>query len=285
MLLTKLDPMALGGLSYLVAGAYLFSLRILPGFITKPLYDFLGLERKDFPSISLREFMLLFSIVIVGSLMAPYIFLVGLQFTTASSASLLLVSELFFTILLAYILLGERLRGIEVATLLMIAVGIVLTSIGGGLGEFYAGSFTGNIIIVLACMLWAVDNTLSRIISIRGDVIEVSALKSILGGIILTSTSIALGHYNAIVDLSQIIMIIVVGVISLGNSLLLFFASLYHIGASKTTAIFSTHTVFGVVWALVILGEKLAITQALSLSIVAIGICFIYKSHGAKIVA
>jgi len=71
---------------------------------------FLGLEYRKFPTLGLRDFKILLGMVFFGAFLAPYIFLYGLQLATAINASFLSITENIFTILLASLLLGEKLK-------------------------------------------------------------------------------------------------------------------------------------------------------------------------------
>ena len=73
-------------------------------------------------------------------------------------ASLVVQSQVFFTIALAMWLGGERVRGFQLASLLLATAGITLIVAHGG------GSATplGLILVLLAAMSWAVGNQIAR---------------------------------------------------------------------------------------------------------------------------
>jgi len=274
LLLFDFPPLYLGGLIYLVSGAYLFLLRMLPKGAMVHLYRFLGLNYRELFTISSSDLMAIFIIAFTGAFLAPYIFLMGLQIIPAVDASLLSISELVFTLLIAKIFLGEIFRRFELVGILLIGLGIVIT-LNPGFQLLFTGDIYGYLLILIGCLLWAIDNNISKVLSLRGDVIEVASMKSLIGGGLLIFFSLLLGKSMPL-DYIHIILIVFIGIFCLGNALLLFFTGLYHIGSGKTTAIYSTYTLFGVLWASIIIREKIYFSHLTALILITLGIILMY---------
>jgi len=267
-------PLEVASLAYLLSGVLLLSVRASSWSRLGALYRFLGLPQLPFPSVRKGDFLMLVPMVLFGAVLAPISFMAGLSRTAASSASILSVSENAFTVLLAAALLGERLRAAELPPLVATLTGVAVLSWAGA-GDGGVGDPIGNALIVTACLLWSVDNLISRILSVRGDPLELAGLKSLLGGGALTALAPAMG-VEIKLELSHVLLLTVLGFVSIGSSLVLYMAALHHIGAGRTSVIFASSALFGVVFAMILLGERLSFQQCLSCLLVISGVTGLY---------
>jgi drug/metabolite transporter (DMT)-like permease len=271
-LLGGLEPIYLAALIYTVSGLYLYCIALLPGRLGRRIYSALGLSY-GLGGVA-GNIPILLVVVLAGSLAAPYLYLEGLRLVEASEAALLSISELAFTFMLAAILLGERYRLGEVASAAMIVAGVALVTVEAAVG---VGSSIGALLVLASCMLWALDNNLSTLLALRGDPVRMASLKSLAGGTLLLLLSAVLAGVEPL-DVSQLAMVAVVGMVSMGNSLLFFFAALRHIGAGRTTAIFNSQSVFGALWAYVLLGEGASLEEAVATALIIAAILLMYRS-------
>lgn len=277
ILLNDLHPLLVAGLIYLVSGVFLVAIRIQSQMKFNSFYGFLGLEYRKFPTLDLRDFKILLGMVFFGAFLAPYIFLYGLQLTTAINASFLSITENIFTILLAGLLLGERLGKKEVLSVSAILLGVVFLVTNLEFSSLnLAERLLGNLLVLVGCFLWSVDNVLSRLLSVEGDAIEVAGFKSLIGGLTITTLCMLLGvPFN--LNLVQIVLLVFIGLFSIGFSLVFYFAALHHIGAGKTSTIYATSAVFGALFAVLILQEKFTLVQVLSGIMMLVGVYALYK--------
>jgi drug/metabolite transporter (DMT)-like permease len=113
----------------------------------------------------------------------------GLRITDSASASLILNLEGVFTALLAWFAFKENFdRRIAAGMALIVAGGMVL-SMGPALR---AGGFAGPLAIACACLAWAIDNNLTRKVSIND-----AMLVALHQGLVAGPISIALAlHYG-----------------------------------------------------------------------------------------
>ena len=277
LLLVDIPPLFLAGFTYFTSGLYLLLLRLAPGRVTAPLYRFLGLEHKGFPTLTARELVMILAIVFLGAFLAPYIFLNGLRIIPASDASLLSISELLFTLIIAAIFLKERFRLVELLSIAAIGLGLVIVTTNLSLSNLFTGSSLGYLLVLTSCLLWAIDNNVSRVLTLRGDAIEVAASKSLIGGLMLLSITLITKQF-AIPVYHHLLIALTIGIVCLGNSLLLFFVGLYHIGSGRTTSIFATNSLFGVFWAYLILRESILLPHLLASLLIFSGIVVLYKA-------
>jgi len=136
----------------------------------------------------------------------------------------------------------------------------------------------GNLFIIGATLFWALDNNLSKVLSERLDVARIVQLKSIIGGTILFLLAVVL-QIPIDIKLEQIPNILLLGTIGFGSSIFLFLQGLRRIGTIKTTMIFSTSSIFGLIFASVFLQEMISQYQIIAIGIILSGFYILYKKQ------
>ncbi|MCL5949575.1 MAG: EamA family transporter [Candidatus Bathyarchaeota archaeon] len=129
---------------------------------------------------------------------------------------------------------------------------------------------------VTACLFWGIDNNLSRFLCVKEDLILVTALKCLLGGISLLLVAYAL-KLSFYVPLSAFPYLITVGAFSIGFSILFFMVGLKEIGSMRTGMIFSTSSLFGAVFAFIILNEEFTFVQFFAGVVMVFGVYVLYR--------
>ena len=216
------------------------------------------LERADLPWLA--------GAVLSGGVAGPVLLMLGLVTAQASAASLLLNLEGVFTALIAWFVFKENFDR-------RIALGMGLIVAGGALASLepatLGGVGSGALLIVAACLAWAIDNNLTRKVS-AGDPVTIAAIKGIAAGAM--NVSIALSMGNAWPTASQVIASGLVGLFGYGASLAMFVVALRELGAARTGAYFSTAPFAGVLLALAALGETPGAAFWVALPLVASGV-------------
>jgi len=134
---------------------------------------------------------------------------------------------------------------------------------------------------VIASLFWAIDNNISNIILKKGvSISTIIQLKALIGG----TTSFCICLIFAIPlggDINQIPFLIVLSLGGFACSLFLFLRGMKAIGTIKSVMIFSTSTIFGIIFALTFLNESSKDVYALLVSsaFVIAGIYFIIKEE------
>ena len=214
----------------------------------------------------------------LGSALAPVLYLYGINQTSAVNAALLTNAEVFFTGVLAFVVFGERLKKKQLLEGLLVVGGIVVVSTGMNLDSVQLLSgFTGNLLIVAASLVWAVDNNVSRITSQRFGEVFVSKFRNILGGgmilifLLLTANSI-------VVQASAVPVLLLYGG-DMALATLTFMGALVRIGAVRTLLVFSTTSIFGSAFAVSILGESITRVQMGGGALILLGVYLIQRSE------
>ena len=164
----------------------------------------------------------------------------GLTLTDGATASLLLNVEGVLTAALAWVVFKENADRQVVLGMLAIVAGSVLLSWAPGAGQLSPGA----LLVVAACLCWAVDNNLTRKVS-TNDAMLVAGLKGLIAG--ACNTALALAWGDALPPLGPVAGSLVVGFFGYGLSLTLFVVGLRTLGAARTGAYFSVAPLFGVV--------------------------------------
>lgn len=235
LLVGDIQPLLLAGLLYLGSGLGLSAL--------------LGLRRLkqrtgEQPATSLRiprkELPWLFGAIFFGGMLGPALLMLGLTQASGASASLLLNVEGVLTAVIAWLVFKENAdRQIVLGMVVIVAGGLLLSWEPGG-----ATFSPGALLIVGACLCWAVDNNLTRKVS-TNDAMLVACIKGLLAG--ACNTALAWGNGAAPPALPAVGYSLLVGFFGYGLSLTLFVVGLRTLGTARTGAYFSVAPLFGVV--------------------------------------
>jgi drug/metabolite transporter (DMT)-like permease len=192
--------------------------------------------------------------------------MVGLARTPAAAAALLLNLEGVFTALLAWFVFRENVdRRIAVGMAAIVAGGAVLA---GGRGPA-PGELLGPLTIAGACLAWAIDNNLTRKVSLT-DPVQIALLKGCAAGAV--NVAIALGLGSSVPPPAVLAAAVMVGLGGYGISLVLFVTALRHIGTARTGAYFSLAPFFGGLLAVVVLREELTVQLVTAGALMAVGV-------------
>lgn len=273
--LENVNPLVVAGLIYFVGGVLLFGIHLSP--LHNKLLSLFETPTETESKISNRDYRNLAFVILCGSIIAPFMLLYGLNETTAFNTSLLLNTESLFTILIAFIFLKERGALKDYFAILLLFLGVVFITTNS---EFQMLSLTtglrGNLLIVGACLFWGIDNNLSKFLSRNRDIVMITGLKCFIGGVVLLGISVILKiDFN--VTVASIPYILSVGAFSIAFSILLFLFALREIGSMQAGVIFSISSLFGAVFAFVILRETFSIIQFIAGLTMILGIYILYR--------
>ena len=190
----------------------------------------------------------------------------GLAGGSATQVSLLLNLEGVLTALLAWCVFQEHVDA-------RIAVGMGLITAGAFVLAWEPGhGFRGErsaLLIVVACLAWAVDNNLTRRIS-GGDPTLIAALKGGAAGAANLTIAMAVGA--GFPGRPSIAAAAAVGFLGYGVSLVLFVRALRDLGAARTGAYFSTAPFLGAVASIAVLGEPFTVRLAIGGALMVVGV-------------
>lgn len=215
-------------------------------------------------------------LILIGSaeVLGLITYFFGLKDSTATNAAILNNSEIIFSILIAITVLRERLQKKELAPFSIVIIGMVVLPIGFDFyqsGMILTNLVTGDFLILLSGLFFALDINISKYVSDRLDSKRITQITSFVAG------GFALGlilffQIPFDISFSHIPGIVVSGILGTGLSTLLFIVALRLIGAVRTIILYSTSSVFGVILAGIFLHETITIVNVFSMILVLSGI-------------
>jgi drug/metabolite transporter (DMT)-like permease len=203
--------------------------------------------------------------LIAGGIAAPIVLMIGLKNTPASTASLLLNFESVATTLIALFIFRESIGRRALTAIFAITLASVFLST-----NFESGfSFSlGALGVILACVLWGVDNNLTRNVSAK-DPLTIVAWKGLVSGTFSLLLGLFLGQ--RLPALASILSILLLGFICYGLSTMLFIYSMRGLGAARTSALYGTAPLAGVLLSFIIFKDPLTLLFVIAAALMAVG--------------
>ena len=260
--LATIDPLALTAIVYTISG-----LALIP--FARASFTF---ERKF-------DYLYVIIVTIFGGIAAPVLLMYGLQQTAASTAAILTNGEIVFTLALSSLFFGERPHGpVGLFAVILVVIGLVIATTEDLTAlESILELNPGNILILASMLMWAIDNNISRRLTLKVSPAKIAMVKSLAGGLILLAIALAMGKVDSIaaIKLDMWMLIIIMSISGFGGALLLFLEGIKRIGTVKTMSMFSMTPVFGIVIAALALGEAITVFQGVATGLIIIGIILI----------
>jgi len=241
MLLRDIGPWMLAGLFYLGSGIGLTAFRML--------------RRAEPVRLATGEAAWLSGAVLAGGVAGPVLLMFGLSGMPASGASLLLNAEGVFTALLAWMVFRENFDRRIATGMAAIALGAVVLSWPEEPG--FSGLWPA-LAVLGACLAWGIDNNLTRKVAAT-DALFVAASKGLIAGTVNCALAFAVAGAGdggaALPGAGTVLLIMAVGLLGYGASLVLFVLALRGLGTARTGAYFSIAPFVGALVSIALLGE------------------------------
>ena len=242
LLLGDISPIFLAAFLYLGSGTGVSLVKLGQKLVRPAQQTEAGIKKADIKW--------LVGAILSGGVMAPIVLMISLKNTPASTASLLLNFEGVGTTLIALLFFREAISRRAWMAILVITLASIFLSTNFAEGF---GLSLGAMGIILACVLWGLDNNLTRNISGK-DPLVIVAWKGVVAGTFSFFLAFLLG--NPMPSLPSIISTMILGFISYGMSTILFILSMRGLGAARTSALYGTAPLAGVLLSIIIFGES-----------------------------
>jgi drug/metabolite transporter (DMT)-like permease len=215
-----------------------------------------ALARSDLPRVLL--------VALLGGFAGPALLVYGLESTDAVRASLLLTLEAPLTALLAAALFHEH-----VSRRVWFALALITLGAGVLANPARAGGATrGDLFVVLACLAWALDNSLSRKLADR-DPLAVVAAKGLCGASLSLAVAYSAGWIT--IGFGAALRLLALGAVGYGLSLQLYLRAQRIVGAARTASVFAAAPFVGVAVAVTLGTPWPGAVAALSAALMAVG--------------
>ena len=242
LLLGDISPIFLAAFLYLGSGMGVSLVKLGQKLVRPAQQTEAGIKKADIKWLA--------GAILSGGVMAPIVLMISLKNTPASTASLLLNFEGVGTTLIALLFFREAISRRAWMAILVITLASIFLSTNFAEGF---GLSLGAMGIILACVLWGLDNNLTRNISGK-DPLVIVAWKGVVAGTFSFFLAFLLG--NPMPSLPSIISTMILGFISYGMSTILFILSMRGLGAARTSALYGTAPLAGVLLSIIIFGES-----------------------------
>lgn len=255
LLLQVMPPVLMAGLLYLGAGlgmGVIALLRLCRGGARKQA----RLTRAELP----------FTLgMILLDIAAPIFLLIGLNSTTAASASLLNNFEIVATALIALLLFGERVSPRLFGGILFVTFSCALLCLEDiGSLQFSKGS----LFVLLAAVCWGLENNCTRKIS-SCDPMQIVLLKGVFSGTTSVLIGLLLGERVSVPW--SVLAVLGVGLVAYGMSIFVYVYAQRLLGAARTSAYYAVAPFIGTLLSLLIFREMPHFTYFIALALMAIG--------------
>jgi drug/metabolite transporter (DMT)-like permease len=268
MLLEDMASLPLAGLLYLGCGLGLTVMTCFRRFVFRQ--DLSCVESK----LRGMDYLYLGGAVLAGGVTAPILLLQGLLIIPAGNAALLLNSEAVLTVLIAALIFREPVtKWVWGAFLCMLFAAFVLTI---RVDAVSLQAEPGTVLIVLACLMWALDNNLTRNIAHR-DPVFIARFKGLAAGTTVLSAGLLMG--DPIPPVEAGLMALLLGAFSYGASLVLFIHALRYLGTARTVIYFSAAPILGALASILILAEPVTPMLLLAAAVTVCSVVFLMREN------
>jgi len=213
--------------------------------------------------------------VLTGGIVAPIVLLLGLRHTPAATASLLLNFEGVATAVIAGVVFKEAISRRAVRSIACVTAASILLSWNVH-GRW--GLSMGALGILAACVLWGIDNNLTRCISAK-DPLVIVMVKGLGAGSFSLLLALSLGY--AFPAPLIVVGALVLGTLSYGASIVLFIHAMRALGAARTSALFGIAPWAGVALSLILLQEAPNLLFVAALPLVFAGTLELFREQHA----
>ena len=226
--------------------------------------------------------LILLSMIGVAEVSALIMYFFGLKDSTAINASILSNAEIIFSILIVMIVFQEKIRKNELVPFLMMIIGIIILPITYELykNDLNMSSFLlGDILIILSGLFYAIDVNLSKYVSNKIDAKRITQITSFSSGL-FALLIIVIFNIPFNINLNDILPISFLAFVGTGIATLFFVMALKLLGGVKTISLYSTTSIFGIIFSSIILLEEITLIDIVSVTIAISGIYLMRSKLG-----
>lgn len=270
--LVEIDPLSFNGLRFVFAAAIIWLALLL--------------KKQQF-TIPKKDWLPLLGMGLLGNLVYQGLFIIGIDYTLSANAAVMLGTIPIWVALFSHFFKLEKMNIFKTIGVLF-AFGGIIFIISGGNKEFSFDSdtFLGDVIIILAAIVWGGFTILSKPFLNRYTPIQFSAVMSSIGCVVLFL--IGLPSMTTIewssVSYAAYGGVIYSGLLSIGAAYIIWNYGLQTVGAVHTATYQNLVPVMGLFFGVVLLNEQLTLLQYFGSALVIAGIVLArWKRKRAKI--
>lgn len=217
-------------------------------------------------------------IAVIGGAFAFLLFFTGLKFTTAGRGAFLHKTLPLYVAIFAFIFLREKIPRKQIYALIIMLIGTaILFSSQINPAELWMNPQFGDLLVIGATILWALENVIARKAMMRGERnFVVSFARMFFGGVILFGVVGLTGKVDLLFSLTaQQWGNIFISTAILFGYVLCWYWSIRYINVSKASTLLLIAPVVSLVLGILWLGEPVPAVQLLGSALILIGAYFV----------
>ncbi len=234
----------------------------------------------DYKKFKKVKWSYLIGIGFIGGALAFLLFFSGLKLTTGGRAAFIHKTLPVYITIFAVLFLKEKMTIKQIFALIIMLSGLfILTSSPITPTSLWSNPSLGDLLIIVATILWAVENIIARHAMIKGESnFVVTFARMFIGFVFLFLSIPLLGKMDLLFNLTleQTTNIMISTVILLGY-VLFWYWSIKYINVSKASTILLLSPVISLILGVLILNEPVPIDQLMGSTLILIGAYFVVK--------
>ena len=258
--LSEFDPYTFNAIRFILAASFLW---------------FAIAKKSAWFSIHRDDWKWLIPLGLLGNLLYQWLFIIGINYTYAANAAVMLGTIPIWVALFSHIMKMEKMNRFKSLGIIFAFSGVVLIVIyGKNPISFGSDTFIGDLLIITAAMVWGFFTILSKQFLSRYTPLQFSAIMTSIGAIALTTiaipfipktqwSSISAGAWGGA---------IYSGLLAIGLAYLIWNNGILKVGAVKTAAYQNLVPVLGLLFGIIILRETLEWLQYVGSAVVIAGV-------------
>jgi len=213
-----------------------------------------------------KDWLWFLSTVFLGGIIAPILFIYGVDHSSAAAASLMLSFEGVATAAIAWIVFKEPFHWLLAVAIAIILAGTIILNSSGAMG---LSNPLATAAILVSALCWATDNNLTRHISHR-DPVLIALGKNLVAGVVNGAIALSLGH--SLPPVLWLLSACTLGVFSYGLSFTFLIMALRLLGSSRTGAYFSITPFIGASLSIMLFRDTITPNFMVAALLIALGV-------------
>ncbi|MGM0587338.1 MAG: DMT family transporter [Bacteroidota bacterium] len=222
-----------------------------------------------------KDWLKILGMGLLGSFVYQGLFIIGIDYTYSANAAVMLGTIPIWVGVFSHLFTSDKLSSFKGLGVLLGFLGVLVIILGGdGRLDFSSDSFLGDIIIVLAAMVWAGYTLLSKPMLNKYPPIVYSALMSTVGGFALIVAGIPPMTQLPWTEISWAAWggLLYSGLLAIGAAYIIWNYGIQTVGAVRTATYQNLVPVLGLIFGVVLMGDPLGWLQYLGSAAVIFGI-------------
>ena len=207
---------------------------------------------------------------------------IAMQWTSASSATLIIASYPVITLLLESLIYKTKLSPLKITGILIAIGGVVILSYVKA-GARQQGELLGSLLLVAAGVVWAVYNFMTKKVVNRYPPVTLLFYTTLFGTLFMLPLALIERGEWAPPTVTSFSMMLFLGVFCSVVAFLLYNRGLKTMAASSVTSMLNLVPIFGVFFSYILLGEQVTLRKFIGGAVVILGVMLSLRRTKAEI--